>query len=485
MPALHDLTLGEAADELRDKTFSSEDLTKACLERIGKVDGDIHALLQRLDDAALEAAAASDARRADGKSLGDLDGVPVIVKDNLLLRGSRATAGSKILENYASPYDATAVKRLKDAGAVILGKANMDEFAMGSSTETSAYGPTKNPWNLAKIPGGSSGGSAAALASGQCLASLGSDTGGSIRQPASMCGVTGFKPTYGRVSRYGLMSMASSLDQIGPLAHSAADARMMLRAIEGQDPLDSTSADAQRYKSHALPAEGLKGLRVGMPSQFFAEGMDEEVRKLTLDAARKLESMGATVVEQDFPSAKLGLPVYYVIMPCEVSANLSRYDGMRFGLSVDAPTLRDTYFETRRQGFGLEVRRRILLGAHALSAGYYDAYYLQAQKARARMKAEFDDLLNDVDVLLSPTSPSVAWDLGEKFDDPIAMYLTDIYTVTANVVGAPAISAPCGLAHGLPVGFQLMGRPFEDDLLLDVIERYQGVTDFHRARPAV
>ncbi len=483
MEALHLLTIRQAGIGLRDGRFTSLQLTEACLERMRAVDGQVHAVLETLEASAIEAAKASDARRADGKALGPLDGIPLMVKDNLQMKGSHTTAGSKILGDYESPFDATAVAKLKAAGAVILGKANLDEFAMGSSTETSAFGPTRNPWNLTKIPGGSSGGSAAALAAGMCLGALGSDTGGSIRQPAAMCGVTGFKPTYGRVSRYGLLSMASSLDQIGPFARTAEDAAMILEAIEGQDPLDSTSAARTRYAAPRLPAEGLKGLRVGLPKEFFAEGMDDAVRERVMEAAKKLEALGAELVDVSLPSASHGLAVYYVLMPCEVSANLSRYDGMRFGLSVPAGSLKETYFETRGQGFGREVRRRIMLGAHALSSGYYEAYYLQAQKVRAKMKAEFDALMQDVDLLLSPTSPSVAWDLGEKFDDPIAMYLTDIYTVTVNVVGAPAVSVPCGFKDDLPVGLQLIGRQFDDALVLETAKRYQDATDWHEKLP--
>ena len=483
MEALHLLTIREASEGLREKKFTSLDLTKACLERMREVDGQVHAVLETLEASAREAAAASDARRAAGTTFGPLDGIPLMVKDNMQMKGSHTTAGSKILGDYESPFDATAVAKLKAAGAVILGKANLDEFAMGSSTETSAFGPTRNPWSLTKIPGGSSGGSAAALAAGMCLGALGSDTGGSIRQPAAMCGVTGFKPTAGRVSRYGLLSMASSLDQIGPFARTAEDAAMILEAIEGEDPMDSTSASRTRYAASKLPTEGLKGLRVGLPKEFFAEGMDEGVRERVMEAAKKLEELGAELVEVSLPSANRGLAVYYVLMPCEVSANLSRYDGMRFGLSVPAPSLKETYFETRGQGFGREVRRRIMLGAHALSSGYYEAYYLQAQKVRAKMKSEFDALMQDVDLLLSPTSPSVAWDLGEKFDDPIAMYLTDIYTVTVNVVGAPAVSVPCGFVRDLPVGLQLIGRQFEDALVLEAAKRYQGATDWHEKLP--
>lgn len=480
---LHKLTIAEAAKGLRAKTFTSLQLTQACLERLRAVEPQVHATLQVLDAQAFEDAKAADARFASGEERGPLDGVPVMVKDNMQLRGSRTTAGSKILENYESPFDATSVAKLKAAGAVILAKTNLDEFAMGSSTETSAFGVTRNPWNLTKIPGGSSGGSAAALSAGMCLGALGSDTGGSIRQPAAMCGVTGFKPTYGRVSRYGLMSMASSLDQIGTFGRTAEDAKLLLDAIEGNDALDSTSAETSRYVASAYAGKDLKGLRVGLPEEFFADGVDPEIKERVLEAAKELEKLGAELVPVKFPSARYGLPVYYVIMPCEVSANLSRYDGMRYGLSVPAPSLKETYFATRHDGFGKEVRRRIMLGAHALSSGWYEAYYLQAQKVRAKMKMEFDALMQDVDLLLSPTSPSVAWDLGEKFDDPIAMYLTDIYTVTVNVVGAPAVSVPCGFVRDLPVGMQLIGRQFEDALVLDAASRYQAVTDWHAKQP--
>jgi aspartyl-tRNA(Asn)/glutamyl-tRNA(Gln) amidotransferase subunit A len=478
------LTVREAGQALARRELSSVELTEACLARIKEADGQVHAVLQTLEEQALSEAAIADARYKAGEALGPLDGIPMLVKDNMQLRGSRTTAGSKILETYVSPYDATAVAKLRKAGAVLLGKTNLDEFAMGSSTETSAYGPTRNPWDLTKVPGGSSGGSAAATAAGMCLAALGSDTGGSIRQPAALCGVTGFKPTYGRVSRYGLLSMASSFDQIGPFARTAEDAATVLEAIEGADPFDATSARRDRYRD-AIPAgEDLKGVRIGLPEEYFVSGMDEEVKGSVRKAMDELGKLGAEFVDVRLPSARYGLPVYYVLMPCEVSANLARYDGMRFGLSVKAPTLKKTYFSTRGAGFGREVRRRIMLGTHALSSGYYDAYYLQAQKVRTIMKKQFEAALSEVDCLLSPTSPSVAWDLGEKFDDPIAMYLTDIYTVTVNVVGAPAVSVPCGSVRGLPVGLQLIGRPFEDRRVLEIARRYQLATEWHLRRPA-
>ena len=481
--ALNFLTIKEAAAGLKSGEFSAVDLTRACLDRIQAVNGEIRAVVEVAEKSAIEEALVSDTRRDAGRALGDLDGIPVLVKDNIQAVGTKTTAGSKILAGYASTYDATVVRKLRAAGAVILGKTNMDEFAMGSSTETSAYGPTHNPWNLAKIPGGSSGGSAAAVASGMCLLALGTDTGGSIRQPASLCGVTGFKPTYGRVSRYGAISIASSLDQIGPITRTAEDAKLALGVLEGQDPLDSTSADAKRYVWVAPTS--LKGVRLGVPKEYFVGGLDEEVERTVKQAMAKFESLGAELVEVSLPSTRHALAVYYVLMPSEVSANLARYDGMRFGYSANAANLHETYLKTRGEGFGAEVRRRILIGTYALSSGYYDAYYLQAQKVRTRMCREFAAALSGVDCLISPTSPSVAWDLGEKFDDPIAMYLSDIYTVSVNVVGAPAVSIPCGLAQNLPVGLQIIGRQFEDDRVLGIARLFQAATDHHAARPMI
>jgi aspartyl-tRNA(Asn)/glutamyl-tRNA(Gln) amidotransferase subunit A len=481
---LNELSIKEAHEGLKAGKFSAVDLTRACLDRIDETNDELRAVLQIRRDEALSEAAAADVRLKTGSTLGMMDGIPVMLKDNILMKGARASAGSRILENYVAPYDSTVAAKLKAAGAVVLGIANMDEFAMGSSTETSAYGQTRNPWDVSKIPGGSSGGSAAAVAARMCLAALGSDTGGSIRQPAAMCGVSGFKPTYGRVSRYGLMSMASSLDQIGPITGSVEDAKIVLETIGGQDPLDSTSA-ADDLFAEAGARRDLKGLKVGVPKEYFVQGMDPEVEVTVRMAMKKLEDLGAEMVEVSLPSTEHALAVYYVIMPCEVSANLARYDGMRFGLSVDSPTLKETYFNTRGQGFGKEVRRRVMIGAYALSAGYYDAYYLQAQKVRTKMKEEFAAALEQADVLLSPTSPSVAWSLGEKFDDPIAMYLTDIYTVSVNVVGAPAVSVPCGFVRGLPVGLQLIGRHFEDAKVLAIAQAYQDATDWHAMRPNI
>ncbi len=478
---LHFLTIAEAHEGLLSKKFTSADLARACFARIDALNPELNAVVVILRDEAMQQAAAADARYAEGKPLGQLDGIPMLIKDNILSRGVKLQAGSKILDGYVGPYDSTVARKLKEAGAVILGVGNMDEFAMGSSTETSVHGVTRNPWNAEKVPGGSSGGSAAAVAAGMCLAALGSDTGGSIRQPAAMCGVTGLKPTYGRVSRYGLMAMASSLDQIGPITRTVEDAELVLDVIQGRDPLDATSAAETSYRDRV--AGSLKGLRVGVPKEYFVSGMDEEVEKTVRTALAKMEELGAELVEVSLPSTEHALAVYYVLMPCEVSANLARFDGMRFGYSKPGGSLKETYMASRGEGFGKEVRRRIMVGTHALSSGYYEAYYLQAQKVRTKMKREFDDALSAVDCLVSPTSPSVAWNIGEKFDDPIAMYLTDIYTVSVNVVGAPAISVPCGFAHGLPVGLQIIGRTFEDKLIASIAKAYQGATDWHVKRP--
>lgn len=482
--SLNFLSIKEAHEGLAARKFTCVELTKACLGRIELLNKDLNAVLQVTAESALAKASEIDAKIARGEALGSIEGIPVLIKDNIQVRGTRATAGSKMLADYESSFDGTAAKRLIDAGAVVLGKTNLDEFAMGSSTETSYFGPTKNPWNTTKIPGGSSGGSAAAVAAGMCLAALGSDTGGSIRQPAAMCGVTGMKPTYGRVSRYGLMSMASSLDQIGPFARSAEDARIVLDIIEGQDHFDSTSASNERYLDGGVP-ERLDGIKIGVPKEYFVGGMDADVEESVRTAMKKFEELGAEMVEVSLPSSQYGLAVYYVLMPCEVSANLARYDGQRYGFSAPAASLKESYLKSRGEGFGSEVRRRIMLGTYALSAGYYDAYYLQAQKVRTIMKKEFDAALSEVDLLISPTAPSVAWNLGEKFDDPIAMYLSDIYTVSVNVVGAPAISVPCGLVRGLPVGLQLIGKAFEDRKVLAAAAMYQKATDWHLKKPMV
>jgi aspartyl-tRNA(Asn)/glutamyl-tRNA(Gln) amidotransferase subunit A len=409
--------------------------------------------------------------------------MPVALKDNLCTRGVRTTCGSRILESFVPPYDATAVRRLREAGAVVLGKTNLDEFAMGSSTENSGFFPTRNPWDLDYVPGGSSGGSAAAVAAGEALAALGSDTGGSIRQPASLCGVVGLKPTYGRVSRYGLVAFASSLDQIGPLALDVHDCALVLQVISGHDPHDSTSVDLPVPDFAAALEGGVRGVRVGLPTEFFGEGLQPEVRQAVLDAVRVLEGLGARVEEVHLPTLEYALPTYYLIACAEASSNLARYDGVAYGYrSPRARDLYTLYSRTRAEGFGPEVKRRIMLGTFALSAGYYEGFYKKAQQVRTLVRRDFDRCFQEVDVLAAPTSPVAGFRLGERTADPLQMYLADVYTIPVNLAGLPGISVPCGFAGALPVGLQLVGRPFDEATLLRVAHAYQQATDWHRRR---
>jgi len=483
---LSSLTIHEAQEMLARGEVSSVELTQAFLDRIADVDGKVQAYLTVAAEQALEEAAEADRRRADGES-SPLLGVPLAVKDVLCTAGLRTTCGSRILENFVPPYDATVVARLKRAGAVILGKLNMDEFAMGSSTENSGYFPTHNPWDLERVPGGSSGGSAAAVAAGECCGALGSDTGGSIRQPAGFCGVVGLKPTYGRVSRYGLVAYASSLDQIGPLAHDVEDAALLLEVIAGHDPLDSTSVDEPvlPYRALLSGAGDLKGVRIGVPEDYFAAGIDPDVEQAVREARALLGELGAELVSVQMPHARYALPVYYLIATAEASANLARYDGVRFGLSVRRPggDIWDMFSDTRGEGFGMEVKRRIMLGTYALSAGYYDAYYLQALRVRTLIKRDFDEALQQCDLLAAPVNPTVAFHLGERVDDPLQMYLADIFTISLNLAGLPGISVPCGFARDLPVGLQLQGRAFDEATLLRVAHVYEQATDWHCRRP--
>ncbi|HVM90656.1 MAG TPA: Asp-tRNA(Asn)/Glu-tRNA(Gln) amidotransferase subunit GatA [Verrucomicrobiae bacterium] len=466
MADLLNKTIAEASVGLASGAFTSVELTKAYLGQVRGLDKTLHAYLDVMEDAALAQAAESDARRAKRKELGALDGVPLAIKDNILIKGHRATAGSRILENYVATYDATVIKKLREAGAVFLGKTNMDEFAMGSSTERSAYGPTKNPHGVDLVPGGSSGGSAAAVAADMAVAALGSDTGGSIRQPAAFCGIVGFKPSYGRVSRQGLIAMASSFDQIGPMTKTVEDAALLTRAITGTDPQDQTTAPAKAVDTE-LP-ESLKGVKVGVPRQAWnGDGMTPGVRAQTEYALGVMKSLGAELVEIDLPFIDEALAVYYVLMPCEVSANLSRFDGMRYGKREAGGSLLETYLRSRARGIGEEARRRIMLGTYALSKGYYDAYYRQARRVQTLIRRAYRDAFKRVDVIAMPTAPSTAFGLGAKMDDPLAMYLEDVFTVGANVAGLPAISIPCGQDDGLPVGFQLIGERFEDAAVLD------------------
>ena len=466
---LHELTITEASGGLAARKFSSREITASCLERIDATDQQTHAFLEVWGDEALAVADAVDRARGRGDELGPLAGIPLALKDNMLVADHVVSAASNILQNYRASYDAGVTQKLRQAGAVFLGRTNMDEFAMGSSTETSAFGVTRNPWNPEKVPGGSSGGSAAAVAAGSALGALGSDTGGSIRQPAALCGVVGLKPTYGRVSRSGLIALASSLDQIGPLAKTVHDAALLFAAISGKDPRDATTLEAE-----APPPP--KELRIGVPKEYFIAGIDSEVETSVRTAIDKMSrALGATVVPVSLPHTDYALAVYYVLQPAEVSANMARYDGIRYGRRVEAGALRDTYAKTRGSGFGAEVRRRIMLGTHALSSGYYDAYYGKAQLVRTLVRRDFDHAFTEVDVIATPTTPAVAWNLGEKFDDPLTMYLSDIFTVSANVAGLPAISVPCGLAHGLPVGLQLIGRAFDEATLFRAAEAYERV----------
>ncbi len=491
-PLLHTLTLHAARRMLVAGEISARELTQAVLERIDAVDGQVRAYLTLTPEDALAAADRADAalvaaRAADmTDELPPLTGIPLAIKDVITTEGIRTTCGSKILEPYIPPYQSTAVARLAQAGAVILGKTNTDEFAMGSSTENSAYHVTHNPWDLARVPGGSSGGSAAAVAAGECLAALGSDTGGSVRQPAALCGVVGLKPSYGRISRYGLIAYASSLDQIGPLTRDVTDAAELLGVLAGHDPLDSTSMTEPVPAYTRGLGQSVRGLRVGVPREYFVPGMQGEVEAAVRAAVRVLADLGAEVREISLPHTDLALPVYYLIAPAEASANLARYDGIRYGLSAPAESLWDTYRATRGEGFGPEVKRRIMLGTYALSAGYYDAYYLKAQQVRTLIKADFDAAFQEVDIIACPTSPTTAFRIGEKVDDPLSMYLTDIFTLSVNLAGIPAISLPCGFDEaGLPIGLQLMAGAFREPLLLSAAFAYEQATAWHMKHPMV
>jgi len=477
--------LNDLAGQLARGELSSVELTQSCLERIAGA-GELNAFISIDEARSLAQARESDDRRAQGEPRSPLDGIPVAHKDIFCTRDLLTSCGSRILANFISPYDATVIERFNEAGAVILGKTNMDEFAMGSSGETSYYGVIKNPWDTARVPGGSSAGSAAALAAGLCPAATGTDTGGSIRQPAAFCGVTGFKPSYGRVSRYGMIAFASSLDQGGPLARSAADAALMMDVMAGFDPRDATSVphEAIRY-SDALQA-GIEGLRIGVPKEHFAAGLDPEIDKAVRAAMQVYEEMGAQIKEISLPNSELCVPCYYVIAPSEASSNLSRFDGVRFGhRAADYGDLKDMYMKTRAEGFGPEVKRRVMIGTFALSEGYYDAYYNKALKLRRLISEDFDRAFADCDVLMGPTTPTTAFPIGDKTDDPIAMYLNDIFTIPVNLAGLPGISIPAGLdSAGLPIGLQVIGRYFDDARVLSVAHQYQQRTEWHRRRPA-
>lgn len=484
MTDLHNLTIVDARVALDAGDLTSCDLTEALLARIESTDSNVKAFLTITAEAAREQARAADATHGRPEN-GPLHGIPLAVKDVICTAGVRTTCGSRILENFVPPYNATVVERLSAGGAVLLGKLNCDEFAMGSSTEASAYQITGNPWDLSRVPGGSSGGSAAAVAAGQALGTLGTDTGGSIRQPAALCGVSGLKPTYGRVSRYGLIAYGSSLDQIGPFAQTAADVAMMLQVLAGHDPRDGTSAASPVPDYRAALTGDVRGLRVGVPGEYFVEGMEPGVEQATRTAIDVLRDLGAQIVEISLPHTKYALPTYYIIAPAEASANLARFDGVRYGPREPGDSMWDQIEVTRGHRFGIEVRRRIMLGAYALSAGYYDAYYKRAQQVRTLIKRDFDTAFAQVDVIAAPTSPTVAFPIGQKTDDPLAMYLSDVCTLPINLAGVPGLVVPCGLSEGLPVGLQLIGQPFDEATLLRAGDAYQRVTDWHTRRPQI
>ncbi len=467
------------------RQISSRELTMAFIERTKSVEDRVGAFISFDEQATLKSAELSDARRASGQKNSELDGIPVGLKDVIAVRGQKLTCASKMLENYVSPYTGTAAQKLEDAGAVFWGRLNMDEFAMGSSCENSAFKKTRNPWDLERIPGGSSGGSAAAVAAGECVVSLGSDTGGSIRQPASLCGIVGVKPTYGLVSRFGLAAFASSLDQIGPFARNVKDSAILLKHIAGYDRLDSTSVkmDIPDY-SALLDKSSLNGKVLGVAKEYFGEGVDAEVRKSVEDAIALCKSLGAEVKEISLPHTDLAIPVYYIIATAEASSNLARYDGVRYThRSKDADDVLSLYFKSRAEGFGEEVKRRIILGSYVLSSGYYDAYYLRAQKVRTLIRQDFEEAFKSVDAIITPTSPTTAFKIGEKTDDPLAMYLSDICTINVNLAGLPAVSLPCGFtSQGLPVGVQLIGKAFGESELLSMAYSYEqaaGLFDKH------
>ncbi len=482
---LHQLTIHEAHRLLKQRKISSTELTKSVLKRIAEIEGKVHACVTIVEDIALKEAERVDNYIRTNNEIAPLTGIPTLIKDVICTKGIRTTCGSKMLENFVPPYDATVIEKLKAQKAIIIGKTNMDEFAMGSSNEHSAFFPTNNPWDLSRVPGGSSGGSTVAVSTDECIYALGSDTGGSIRQPAGFCSVVGLKPTYGRVSRFGLVAFASSLDQIGSITKDVTDGALVMNAIAGHDTRDSTSVPypVPDHTQQLIP--DIKGLRIGIPREYFIEGMQEEVRVALESAISKLKELGAEIDwEVSLPHTKYALAVYYILAPSEASANLARYDGVKYGFSErDAGNVIETTEKTRQVGFGPEVKRRIMLGTYALSAGYYDAYYVKAQKVRTLIKQEFNQAFEKYDALVTPTSPIVPFKLGEKLEDPMQMYLSDVCTLPVNIAGIPAISIPAGFADNLPIGMQIMGKPFSEEMLLRIAFAYEQATYWHKRKP--
>lgn len=504
MSDLYQLTIKEASELLNEGKITSVELTEAVFARINEVESKVGAYINLCKEKALEMAKASDKRRKSGKTLSKIDGIPIAVKDLFLTEGIKTTAASQILEDFIPVNESTVTKKLWEAGAVLIGKTNLDQFAMGSSTETSAYktsreynSTTRNPWDLDRVPGGSSGGSAAAVAANACIAAIGTDTGGSIRQPASLCGITGMKPTYGRVSRYGIMAMASSLDQAGPMTKTAEDAAILLGIMSGQDELDPTSSEREVPDYFRGLKKTISGKKFGVPKEYFGEGLDLSVRKIIEEGINKLKNLGAQIVPISMPMSKYALAVYYILMPAEVSSNLARYDGIRYGFSTikkqetgnRKQTLEEVYEKSRAEGFGAEAKRRIMLGSYVLSAGYYDAYYKQAAKVRTKIKQEYDQVFKQCDCIVAPVSPFPAFKIGEKIGDPLSMYLSDIYTVPVNIAGLPALSVPAGFVEKdgkpLPVGMQIIGPEWSEQEILNVGYSFQKVTDYHLKKPSM
>ncbi|MFZ6016396.1 MAG: Asp-tRNA(Asn)/Glu-tRNA(Gln) amidotransferase subunit GatA [Nitrospirota bacterium] len=483
---LYSLTITEIRDLLDKKEISVKDVVNSVYHRIDAVEEKIKAFVTTTKDKAMEMA--NEAQKKIGlvetQSTTSVLGIPLAIKDNMCTKGIRTTCSSKILYNFEPPYESTATSKLLAQGCILIGKTNMDEFAMGSSTENSGFFTTKNPWDLERIPGGSSGGSAAAVAADECIAALGSDTGGSIRQPAALCGVVGLKPTYGRVSRYGLVAFASSLDQIGPITKNVRDTAILMNIISGHDPLDSTSAPLPLPDFTAVLGRDINGIKIGVPTEYFIEGMDKKVEVSVKEAIKKLESLGAIPVEISLPHTGYAVATYYVLATSEASSNLARYDGVKYGFRAEGKDLMDMYINTRAQGFGAEVKRRIMLGTYALSSGYYEAYYKKAQQVRTLIKQDFEKAFQDVDVIVTPTSPTAAFKIGEKTADPLQMYLSDIFTISVNLAGVPGISIPCGFtSNNLPIGLQMIGKHFDEESILKVAYAYEQSTDWHKRRP--